>query len=122
MKQIVKEKEAKFQSVLRDYRQSVETGDITEAKKAWDDMWICVLDACTNVCKKRASDLKVSIWDLDEKALDATINVMRSIEKGNNPKKLSSFVYLFCIGTIHNKKARQWDELFSYEQIFVENN
>lgn len=122
MQHSIKEKEKKFQDALSSYRQSIENGNISQAKIDWDNMWLYVLDACTNVCKKRAADLKVSIWDLDEKALDATINVMRSIEKGNNPKKLSSFVYLFCIGTIHNKKARQWDELFSYEQIFVENN
>lgn len=122
MQQSVKEKEKKFQDALSSYRKSVENGNMYQAKLDWDKMWFCVLEACTNMCKKRAGTLKVSVLDLDEKSVDATINVMRSIQRGTNPKKISSFVYLFCIGAMHNKKSRQWDELYSYEQIFVENN
>jgi hypothetical protein len=102
-----KECEAKFQVELANYRQ---TGN----SKSWENIWICVQECCSNTIKSKAKGLVIP--DFDGKVTDSVIKVMEKIQSGTDPKRLSSFCYLYVIGVIYNRKLQKEERNFSYEQ------
>ena len=108
-KETVKEKERAFQEALREYR-------VSGSKEAWDSVFFLVFDACKNIAKSKANGIVIN--DLEEKALNATCKVCKNIKEGVNPKKLSSYCYLFTIGEIWSKKAIRWERSQSFEEAF----
>ena len=108
-KAIVKEKEDAFQKSLKLFRETGET-------KYKDEVFFAVQDACLNIAKSKA--YKIVINDLEEKALDATCNAFKKILEGENPRKLSSFCYLYVIGALYNKKTIRWERSQSFEEAF----
>jgi hypothetical protein len=99
-KEIVKQKEKIFQTALQEYR-------LSGSKKSWDAIFLSVFDACKNIAKSNAYGLVIN--DLEEKALNATCKVCQKIKDGENPKKLSSYCYLFTIGELWNKETIRWE-------------
>ena len=43
---------------------------------------------------------------------------MEKIKTGFRPYKLSSTVYLYCIGRLYDKKAKRWERSQSFEEHF----
>lgn len=103
------EKKDKVEENEKKFQEAFDKGD-------WDTMWMCVLFACKNICKSKANGIVIN--DLDEKALDATIRVMEKIKTGFRPDKLSSTVYLYCIGRLYDKKNIRWERSSSFEESF----
>lgn len=86
-------------------------------KEAQDHMFVLVKNACDACCKKKAVGIRLP--DLEEKSLNATIKVMNKIINDNiRPEKISSYVYLWCIGELYNKKTKMWERSLSYEDVF----
>ena len=102
-----KEIELYFQKELKEYR-------ITQDKRAWDNMWLYVHECCSNLTKSKSKGLIIP--DFNGKVTDATIKVMEKIKDGTDPKRLSSFCYLYVIGVIYNRKLQKEERTFSYEQ------
>ena len=102
-----KEIEARFQQELIKYRE-------TQDKKAWDNMWLCVQECCSNMIKNKAKGIVIP--DFDGKVIDSTCKIMEKILNGTDPKRLSSFCYLYVIGVIYNRKLQKEERTFSLEQ------
>lgn len=85
-------------------------------KRAWDKMFILVQNACNACCKTKAYGIRIK--DLEGKALDAACKIMDKIREGRRPKKISSYVYLYCIGQLYNKKHIEWERSQSFEDVF----
>lgn len=100
-----KENEASFQSNYDLWQQ-------TQNKRNWDEMWMSVYITCLNICKKIYKSRKVIIEDeeLVAKATDSAAYVMKFINKGVRPEKLSSYCYLRCLRFIQNPKD-MWYEM-----------
>lgn len=100
-----KENEASFQSNYDLWQQ-------TQNKHNWDEMWMSVYITCLNICKKIYKSRKVIIEDeeLVAKATDSAAYVMKFINKGVRPEKLSSYCYLRCLRFIQNPKD-MWYEM-----------
>ena len=65
-------------------------------KASYDKMWFSVQFACGNIAKSIYTKRNVIIpdEDLEEVILDSTMYVMKFINKGVRPDKLSSYCYL----------------------------
>lgn len=90
-------------------------------KKAWDKMFLLVQNACNACCKTKAYGIRIQ--DLEGKALDACLKIMEDIGNGRRPRKLSSYVYLYCIGQLWNKRHIEWErseDLSSFENYATE--
>lgn len=115
-----RENDKKFDKEEKDFQDTydiwINSEDPAIKKKAWDRMWILVKNACDACCKTKAYGIRVP--DLEAKSLDACINIMQNIENGVHPGKLSSYVYLFCIGQLFKKKHIEWERSESYEEVF----
>ena len=100
-----KENEASFQS-------NYDLWQKTQNKRNWDNMWMAVYITCFNICKKIYKSRKVIIEDeeLVAKATDSAAYVMKFINKGVRPEKLSSYCYLRCLRFIQNPKD-MWYEM-----------
>ena len=100
-----KENEASFQS-------NYDLWQKTQNKRNWDNMWMAVYITCLNICKKIYKSRKVIIEDeeLVAKATDSAAYVMKFINKGVRPEKLSSYCYLRCLRFIQNPKD-MWYEM-----------
>lgn len=100
-----KENEASFQS-------NYDLWQKTQNKRNWDEMWMSVYITCLNICKKIYKSRKVIIEDeeLVAKATDSAAYVMKFINKGVRPEKLSSYCYLRCLRFIQNPKD-MWYEM-----------
>lgn len=100
-----KENEASFQS-------NYDLWQKTQNKCNWDNMWMSVYITCLNICKKIYKSRKVIIEDeeLVAKATDSAAYVMKFINKGVRPEKLSSYCYLRCLRFIQNPKD-MWYEM-----------
>lgn len=99
-KQAVEDNEIAFQDAMSQW---ATTGN----KQYWDKMFFCVHKACLYMAKNKCYNIVVR--DLEDKVMDATIEVMNKIKEGIRPKKLSSFCYLYTIGRIWAKKEIRWD-------------
>lgn len=82
----------------------------------FDIMFNSVHFAVSNIMKKILKNVKTV--DFEGKVTDATIDVMNSIvNKNKHPEKLSSYVYWYIIGVLYNKKTRQAESEYSYEEL-----
>lgn len=99
-KQAVEENERNFQEALSLWVAA-------NNKKDWDRMFFCVYKACLYMAKNKCYNIVVR--DLDDKVMDATLDVMNKIREGVRPDKLSSFCYLYTIGKLWSKKEIRWD-------------
>ena len=81
--------EAFFQEAYNDW-------NINKDKASYDKMWLSVQFACGNIAKSIYTKRNIIIpdEDLEEIILDSTIYVMKFINKGVHPDKLSSYCYL----------------------------
>lgn len=81
--------EAIFQEAYNDW-------NINKDKASYDKMWFSVQFACENIAKSIYTKRNIIIpdEDLEEIILDSTMYVMKFINKGVRPDKLSSYCYL----------------------------
>lgn len=117
--EIVKKNEEEFQKAWDDYWHQTTTK--AGQKKAWDVMFNAVYMACCNIGKTKCYGIRVQ--DLEGKCLDATCNIMKDVGEGRRPRKLSSYVYLYVIGQIFNKRHIEWErseDLSSFENYATE--
>lgn len=107
-KEIVKQNEERFQEALKN-------DDSLEE-------WICINFACHNISKMILSKSNVSLDDdrFYDRLQTATLNVYSRVKEGVKPKRLSSYVYWFCVGAFQGPKAKKEDLELSYE-FSVEN-
>lgn len=94
-----KENEASFQSNYDLWKE-------TQNKHYWNEIWMSVYIACLNICKKIYKSRHVIIEDeeLVAKATDSAAYVMKFINKGVRPEKLSSYCYFRCLRSIQSPK------------------
>lgn len=117
--EIVKKNEEVFQNAWENYWHQ-ETNP-KKQKYFWDIMFNSVYFACCNIGKTKCYGIRVQ--DLDGKCLDATCKIMEDIGNGRRPRKLSSYVYLYVIGQIFNKRHIEWErseDLSSFENYATE--
>lgn len=117
--EIVKKNEEVFQNAWENYwhQETTKAGQ----KKQWDVMFNAVYFSCCNIGKTKCYGIRVQ--DLEGKCLDAACNIMDDIMEGRRPKKLSSYVYLYVIGQIYNKRHIEWErseDLSSFENYATE--
>lgn len=117
--EIVKKNEEVFQNAWEAYwhQETTKAGQ----KKQWDVMFNAVYFSCCNIGKTKCYGIRVQ--DLEGKCLDAACNIMDDIMEGRRPKKLSSYVYLYVIGQIYNKRHIEWEraeDLSSFENYATE--
>ncbi len=98
--------EARFQSAYDCWSLAKENNDIKGAKAAYDTIWFSIQFACGNIAKSIYTRRKVIIpdEDLEEVILDSTIYVMKFINRGIRPDKLSSYCYLRVLRFINEPK------------------
>ena len=96
--------EARFQTAYDEW--------ITNKDKAsYDKMWFSIQFACGNIAKSIYTKRNVIVpdEDLEEIILDSTMYVMKFINKGIHPDKLSSYCYLRVLRTIQSPK-KVWED------------
>lgn len=98
------ENEANFQSAYNDWSKNKD-------KASYDKMWFSVQFACGNIAKAIYTRRNVIIpnEDLEEIILDSTMYVMKFINKGVRPDKLSSYCYLRVLRFIDSPK-KVWED------------
>lgn len=81
--------EARFQEAYNDW-------SANKDKASYDKMWFSVQFACGNIAKSIYTKRNIIVpdEDLEEIILDSTMYVMKFINKGVRPDKLSSYCYL----------------------------
>ena len=75
-------------------------------KASYDKMWFSIQFACGNIAKSIYTKRNIIVpdEDLEEIILDSTMYVMKFINKGVRPDKLSSYCYLRVIKFIDEPK------------------
>lgn len=88
--------EARFQEAYDDWARSKENKDVDMIKNSYDTIWLSVQFACENIAKAiyTKRNVIVSNDELSGIVIDSTIYVMKFINKGVRPNKLSSYCYL----------------------------
>lgn len=88
--------EARFQEAYDDWARSKENKDVDMIKNSYDAIWLSVQFACENIAKAiyTKRNVIVSNDELSGIVIDSTIYVMKFINKGVRPNKLSSYCYL----------------------------
>ena len=81
--------EARFQEAYNDW-------STNKDKASYDKMWFSIQFACGNIAKSIYTKRNIIVpdEDLEEIILDSTMYVMKFINKGVRPDKLSSYCYL----------------------------
>ena len=81
--------EANFQEAYNDW-------SANKDKASYDKMWFSIQFACENIAKSIYTKRNIIVpdEDLEEIILDSTMYVMKFINKGVHPDKLSSYCYL----------------------------
>lgn len=115
-KSICKQNQETFDKAWDLFWHGIDINNKSQLDKQWKIMWECVYLACCNIGKTKARGIRIQ--DLEDKCLDATCKIMENIGRGVRPEKLSSYVYLFCIGQLWNKKYIEWERSQSFEDIF----
>ena len=80
-------------------------------KASYDKMWFSIQFACGNIAKSIYTKRNIIVpdEDLEEIILDSTMYVMKFINKGVHPNKLSSYCYLRVLRTIQAPK-KVWED------------
>lgn len=88
--------EARFQEAYDSWSLAKENNDQKGIKDAYDIIWFSIQFACGNIAKSiyTKRNVIISDEDLEEIILDSTMYVMKFINKGVRPDKLSSYCYL----------------------------
>ena len=96
--------EARFQEAYNDW-------SANKDKASYDKMWFSVQFACGNIAKSiyTKRNVIISDEDLEEIILDSTMYVMKFINKGVRPDKLSSYCYLRVLRFI-NEPKKVWED------------
>mgnify|MGYP003301491361 CR=1 FL=1 len=91
-----KENEERFQSAYDEWDRAKENNDSESAKDAYNTIWFSIQFACENIAKAIYTKRNVIVpnEDLEEIILDSTLYVMKFINKGIRPDKLSSYCFL----------------------------
>lgn len=81
-------------------------------KASYDKMWFSIQFACGNIAKSIYTKRNIIVpdEDLEEIILDSTIYVMKFINKGVHPDKLSSYCYLRVLRFIDEPKKVWYDQ------------
>ena len=97
--------EARFQDAYNDW-------STNKDKASYDKMWFSVQFACGNIAKSiyTKRNVIISDEDLEEIILDSTMYVMKFINKGVRPDKLSSYCYLRVRRFIDEPKKVWYDQ------------
>lgn len=97
--------EANFQEAYNDW-------NINKDKASYDKMWFSVQFACGNIAKSIYTKRNIIIpdEDLEEIILDSTMYIMKFINKGVHPDKLSSYCYLRVRRFIDEPKKVWYDQ------------
>ena len=97
--------EANFQEAYNDW-------SANKDKASYDKMWFSVQFACGNIAKSIYTKRNIIIpdEDLEEIILDSTMYVMKFINKGVRPDKLSSYCYLRVRRFIDEPKKVWYDK------------
>ena len=97
--------EARFQEAYNDW-------STNKDKASYDKMWFSVQFACGNIAKSIYTKRNVIVpdEDLEEIILDSTMYVMKFINKGVRPDKLSSYCYLRVRRFIDEPKKVWYDQ------------
>lgn len=80
-------------------------------KASYDKMWFSIQFACENIAKSIYTKRNIIVpdEDLEEIILDSTMYVMKFINNGVHPNKLSSYCYLRVLRTIQAPK-KVWED------------
>ena len=80
-------------------------------KASYDKMWFSIQFACGNIAKSIYTKRNIIVpdEDLEEIILDSTMYVMKFINNGVHPNKLSSYCYLRVLRTIQAPK-KVWED------------
>lgn len=103
--------EARFQTAYDEWNKAKENHDPDGAKDAYETIWFSIQFACGNIAKSIYTKRNVIVpnEDLEEIILDSAIYVMKFINKGVHPDKLSSYCYLRVLRTIQSPK-KVWED------------
>lgn len=104
--------EARFQSAYDCWSLAKENNDPKGVKDAYDVIWFSIQFACSNIAKAIYTKRNVIVpdEDLEEIILDATMYVMKFVNKGVRPDKLSSYCYLRVRKFIDEPKKVWYDQ------------
>ena len=104
--------EARFQSAYDCWSLAKENNDPKGVKDAYDIIWFSIQFACSNIAKSIYTKRNVTVpdEDLEEIILDSTMYVMKFINKGVRPDKLSSYCYLRVRRFIDEPKKVWYDQ------------
>ena len=97
--------EARFQEAYNDW-------SANKDKASYDKMWFSIQFACENIAKSiyTKRNVIISDEDLEEIILDSAMYVMKFINKGVRPDKLSSYCYLRVRRFIDEPKKIWYDK------------
>ena len=104
--------ETRFQTAYDDWNRAKENRDPKGAKDAYDTIWFSIQFACGNIAKSIYTKRNITVpnEDLEEIILDSTMYVMKFINKGIRPDKLSSYCYLRVRRFIDEPKKVWYDQ------------
>lgn len=104
--------EARFQDAYNCWSLAKENNDQKGIKDAYDIIWFSIQFACENIAKSiyTKRNVIISDEDLEEIILDSTMYIMKFINKGIRPDKLSSYCYLRVLRFINEPKKVWYDQ------------
>ena len=104
--------EARFQDAYDSWSLAKENNDQKGIKDAYDIIWLSIQFACGNIAKSiyTKRNVIISDEDLEEIILDSTMYVMKFINKGVRPDKLSSYCYLRVRRFVDEPKKVWYDQ------------
>lgn len=94
------------------FQDAYDSWNINKDKASYDKMWFSIQFACENIAKSiyTKRNVIISDEDLEEIILDSTMYVMKFINKGVRPDKLSSYCYLRVRRFIDEPKKIWYDQ------------
>lgn len=104
--------EVRFQTAYDEWNRAKENHDPEGAKDSYETIWFSIQFACGNIAKAIYTKRNVIVpdEDLEDIILDSTMYVMKFINKGVRPDKLSSYCYLRVRRFIDEPKKVWYDQ------------